>query len=37
MSITSLRGGYLRLPASLTIVVVTLRVLCQEGEQAGTS
>ena len=27
-----LGGGYLRLPASLTIVVVTLRALCQERE-----
>ena len=32
-----LGGGYLRLPASLTIVVVTLRALCQEGEQEGLS
>ena len=31
-----LGGGYLRLPASLTIVVVTLRALCQErDEMAG--
>ena len=30
-----LGGGYLRLPASLTIVVVTLRALCQEREGGG--
>ena len=31
-----LGGGYLRLPASLTIVVVTLKALCQErDEMAG--
>ena len=29
-----LGGGYLRLPASLTVGVVTLRALCQEREQA---
>ena len=32
-----LGGGYLRLPASLTIVVVTLRALFQERELAGQS
>ena len=32
-----LRGGYLRLPASLTIVVVTLRALFQERGLAGQS
>ena len=32
-----LGGGYLRLPASLTIVVVTLRALCQEREEVGLS
>ena len=38
MSITSLRGGdYLRLHASLTIGVVTLRALCQQREEAGHS
>ena len=30
-----LGGGYLRLPASLTIAVVTLRALFQEREVAG--
>ena len=30
-----LGGGYLRLPMSLTIVVVTLRALCQEWDGAG--
>ena len=36
--ITSLLGGgYLRLPMSLTIVMVTLRALCQEREEAGPS
>jgi len=30
-----LRGGYLRLPMSLTIAVVTLRALCQEWDEAG--
>ena len=29
-----LRGGYLRLPMSLTIAVVTLRTLCQEWDGA---
>ena len=38
MTIDSLLGGgYLRLPASLTIVVVTLRALFQERELAGQS
>ena len=32
-----LGGGYLRLPMSLTIVVVTLRALCQEREKAEPS
>ena len=32
-----LGGGYLRLPMSLTVAVVTLRALCQEREKAGTS
>ena len=32
-----LGGGYLRLPMSLTVAVVTLRALCQEREEAGTS
>ena len=32
-----LRGGYLRLPASLTIDVVTLRALCQERDEMGPS
>ena len=32
-----LGGGYLRLPASLTVVVVTLRALCQEREEVGLS
>ena len=37
MTIDSLLGGgYLRLPASLTIAVVTLRALCQERERAGS-
>ena len=30
-----LRGGYLRLPMSLTIAVVTLRALCQEWDGEG--
>ena len=30
-----LGGGYLRLPMSLTIVVVTLRALCQERDEAA--
>ena len=34
---TLLRGGYLRLPMSLTVAVVTLRALCREREEAGTS
>ena len=38
MTIDSLLGGgYLRRPMSLTIVVVTLRALCQEWERAGKS
>ena len=32
-----LGGGYLRLPASLTIVVVTLRALFQDWEEEGHS
>ena len=32
-----LGGGYLRHPMSLTIGVVTLRALCQEWEEAGSS
>ena len=32
-----LGGGYLRLPMSLTIVVVTLRALCQEWKEVGLS
>ena len=37
MTIDSLLGGgYLRLPMPLTIVVVTLRALCQEREAGGT-
>ena len=31
-----LGGGYLRRPMSLTIVVVTLRALCQEWERGDT-
>ena len=31
-----LGGGYLRRPMSLTIVVVTLRALCQEWERGVT-
>ena len=30
-----LRGGYLRLPMSPTVGVVTLRALCQERETRG--
>ena len=37
MSDSLLGGGYLRLPMSLTIDVVTLRALCQEREEAGLS
>ena len=38
MTIDSLLGGgYLRLPASLTIGVVTLRALCQERDEVGPS
>ena len=37
LSDSLLGGGYLRLPASLTIGMVTLRALCQEGEQVGPS
>ena len=32
-----LGGGYLLLPMSLTVAVVTLRALCQEREKAGSS
>ena len=32
-----LGGGYLRLPASLTIDVVTLRALCQERDEVSPS
>ena len=37
LSDSLLGGGYLRLPMSLTIVVVTLRALFQEREEAGQS
>ena len=38
MTIDSLLGGgYLRRPMSLTVVVVTLRALCQEWDEAGLS
>ena len=38
MTIDSLLGGgYLRLPMSLTISVVTLRALCQERDEVGLS
>ena len=37
LSDSLLRGGYLRLPMSLTVGVVTLRALCQEGEEVGSS
>ena len=38
MTIDSLLGGgYLRLPASLTIGVVTLRALCQERDEVEPS
>ena len=36
LSDSLLGGGYLRLPMSLTIVVVTLRALCQERDDGGT-
>ena len=37
LSDSLLGGGYLRLPMSLTIRVVTLRALCQEREETGSS
>ena len=37
LTLPLLGGGYLRLPVSLTIGVVTLRALCQEREEEEDS